>query len=47
MLRLTIRLRVEGGTYPGFNTNEFKEILLKPRRKARIPIGDNILRYTV
>ena len=47
MFRLAIRLRVEGGTYPGFNTDEFKEVFLKPRCKARILIGDNILGYTV
>ena len=47
MLRLVICLRVESGIYLGFNTDEFKEILLKPRYKVRVPIGDNILGYTV
>ena len=47
MLRLAICLRVESGTYPGLNTNKFKEVLLKLKYKVKIPIGNNILGYTV
>ena len=38
---------MEGCTHTRLNANEFKEILLKPRRKAGVAIGDDILGHAV
>ena len=47
MFRLAICLQMEGYTYSGFNTNEFKKVFFKLRCKAGVPIRDNVLGYTV